>query len=825
MVIKRALCALIILITCKANAQAVPPPDSLDQWLSRFSEIRLEEMSPDGKWVSLKKTAAKSDTLMIFSTGQQFLPLQLAGISKVTFLKDDKILSFGSGNAVLRDLKSGILQSYKEIRQYDALKKEGDYVLYDTANRLCFYDSNGKMLSQIANVKRYITDQKELIYAQQDDEDSSAIFKIDGQKKGKVYATSHIIERIELSEFKSYLLLFEKARLSDRRRVVVIGRKDDIIYYPLGPAFIKQDFSTIKEIRNDHSAVFKVVNFQRKEAANVDIYYGNDQDLKSLMAGKKAVEEYWLWNINTNTVQKLDLGHNRSIADIGNGIQFLNFNGDELRDYTHHRPFLNISLYNILTKANYNIGIIKPELAVSESGHYLLYQLKDASWEIFDTSTSKRISILNSELRHPVFTSDDSRIYFESDDGLWQYDMTTKRLSLIKITEGKGIRILNAERSFLSVGYSIYQSSINPDSPMIIEAKDQTADTVSYLSIKNNKIMQHYLTTKNQVSFFSYSDRLDRWCWQEENYNIPSVLKTLGWNAASQILFDESKNDCSAKEIHQEVIAYKLSNGKELKGLLYYPQHFNPSTQYPMIVHIYQIQSKDRKGYLLPKYDGLGFNIRTLLEKGYFVYLPDLVTDSRGPGIAGVECINAALDALKDYPNIDRSKIGLIGHSFGSYLTNFISTQSNRFAAYISGSGVSDIIHSYYSLNRNFPGPHYWQLESGQYQMASSFADNQKLYFKNNPIYYAQRSSAPILLWTGKTDENVVPDNTMNFYIALKRYNKNVIALFYEKSGHSLTNDRERLDLNKKVLDWWDYFLKDRKSIPWIDQQIKKDAH
>ncbi len=67
-----------------------------------------------------------------------------------------------------------------------------------------------------------------------------------------------------------------------------------------------------------------------------------------------------------------------------------------------------------------------------------------------------------------------------------------------------------------------------------------------------------------------------------------------------------------------------------------------------------------------------------------------------------MESIDKALDKLLMNRNINSSKVGLIGHSFGGYLTNFIATHSNRFATYISGSGVSDIISSYFSYNYNF---------------------------------------------------------------------------------------------------------------------------
>lgn len=822
----RFICLIFITLPlCSVCAQGVPQIDSLDQWLSKFKELRVEGISSDGKWVAVKKMSAfKDGSLEILSTYKSFVPIKLPGTSRVVFLKNSKLLSYGNGNVSLHDLRKGNVKSYEKIKQYNVLNNRKEYVVLDSTSHLSLYNLDGERISYIDRVKRYISDENEIIYAEQNSEGSSLVLKMVGNQVTTVYSTAHIIERMELSEFKTYFLIFEKMKLSDLRRVVVIDKETDAVCYPLGSGFTRQDYSTVKEAKGRELAIIKVVNQKRNEPSYLDMYYSNDQDLKSVMMRKTSAEEYWLWNNKTKNAEKFNLAVNRSICDIGSTTQFLNFNGNELRDYTHHRPLLNMSLYNIETKQNFFIGTIEPELAASEDGRYLLYRLEDESWEILDSSTKQRTAILNRAIRNPVFTIDNSFIFFESDNGLLQYNIKNGHFTPLTIAGGMRVRIVNSEKSYLIIGYNIYRSTIMQDKPLIVEAQDPLAGKVSYLLIENSKVIRTVLRSENQVSFFLYSDQLDRYCWLEENYNLPPIVKISDGNGKSKEIFG-IYDDKEAKTIKQKIITYGLSSGAKLKGLLYYPQHFDPSRKYPMIVHIYQIQSSNNKNFLRASYDALGFNIRILLEKGYFVYLPDLITDERGPGISGLDCINRALDAVRDIPNIDFSKLGLIGHSFGGYLTNFISTRSDRFAAYISGSGVSDIIQSYYSLNRNFPGPHYWQLETGQYHILSSFADNKKIFFDNNPIYNADNLCAPILLWTGKADENVVPENTMSLYLSFKRYKKDVIALLYDKSGHTLTDITEKKDFNRRALDWWDYFLKNKNDISWINKQMKKGCY
>lgn len=62
----------------------------------------------------------------------------------------------------------------------------------------------------------------------------------------------------------------------------------------------------------------------------------------------------------------------------------------------------------------------------------------------------------------------------------------------------------------------------------------------------------------------------------------------------------------------------------------------------------------------------------------------------------------------------------------------------------------------------------------------------------------------------------------MSFYIGLKRYNKKVIALFYPKQAHVFEKrSKESDDLNRRIIEWFDYFLKNNHEIPWIDRQIR----
>jgi dipeptidyl aminopeptidase/acylaminoacyl peptidase len=110
---------------------------------------------------------------------------------------------------------------------------------------------------------------------------------------------------------------------------------------------------------------------------------------------------------------------------------------------------------------------------------------------------------------------------------------------------------------------------------------------------------------------------------------------------------------------------------------------------------------------------------------------------------------------------------GLIGHSFGGYETDFIITNSSIFAAAVSGSGISDNIRGYLTVNNEFNNAEIWRFENQQYRMKGSFYEDKESYLRNSPVFNADKVNTPVLIWTGKNDNNVKPEQSTAFFLGL----------------------------------------------------------
>ncbi len=384
------------------------------------------------------------------------------------------------------------------------------------------------------------------------------------------------------------------------------------------------------------------------------------------------------------------------------------------------------------------------------------------------------------------------------------------------------IELLNFDRIYTGLGYKRDFRSVNIKKSLVLKIADKKSRQISYAYLKNGKVNTIVPWTSDYITEFAKMKNLDDFYWMAENYNKRPEVIVKKEGEAHKVLYVSDEFSKQFEQAEVKKIYYKGANGENISGTLFMPLNYDHSKNHPVIVHIYEQQEYLTNRFLKPTFQHpTGLNIPLFIEQGFAVLLPDITYGDKGAGLSALECVDNALDELQKFDSIDMSRIGLMGQSFGGYETNFIATHSKRFAAYVSGAAVSDVIRTYYAFNHHFNTPDYYRYEGRQYYFKSTVAENPQKYLKNNPIMFVQNVSAPMLLWSGKDDGNVSPEGSKSMFIGLRKYKKTVVALFYDKEGHAIMKPAGQKDLSIRILDWWNYFLKDKKNIPWIDQQMK----
>ena len=273
-----------------------------------------------------------------------------------------------------------------------------------------------------------------------------------------------------------------------------------------------------------------------------------------------------------------------------------------------------------------------------------------------------------------------------------------------------------------------------------------------------------------------------------------------------------------------ELIEWKSLNGTPLQGVVIKPDNFDSKKHYPVLVYIYQLFS-DR----LYEFNEITVNHRPCFPfysgNGYVLFLPDIRFQVGQPGNSAFGCVIPGVQKLIDMGIADPKAIGLHGHSWGGYLTAFIITQTNMFTAAVAGAPVANMTSAYDGIRWQTGIARQFQYEKGQSRIGKSLWESPELYIENSPIFFARRIKTPLLIEFGDKDGAVPWYQGIEFYLAMRRLDKNCIFLEYDGEDHHLKKYPNKLDYTIKMKEFLDHYLKGVPASDWISKSVPYLPH
>lgn len=804
----------------------------------RWNRWHVEKISTNGNWIVAYQVYPNnySENKVFAVHTNTKKRVDLSGISQPQFTSTDFLIGRRAAETVELDVKTQKETSLGKLKQQDWIEAMETLCFINEQEQLVLRKYENKGVKEVLKLEKI------------------ASYSINPSKNQLLYQKEGdpTLYHLDLKTLRKKRLLDLKESFSgatwnfSEDVISIVLQNKDIALIDLKKGSYKtielpKEERTISNVwssffsNNDLFISYQVLNADKETTKDyLDIWNGNDRELKYKTSGagwgesgvyppKMKGETRTLVYRNLKEELVVIPQHDKQkYLNIGVPNYLLVYEPLELQDYSESFEKVRYRLFQIdiakeigdLTTAS-SLGSY---LNRSPNSRYIVYPKGDI-WEVIDFERKERISIPQKEMYYRPLWSDDSKyIYYQDGENLLEYNLQTGKTK--RLTNLKGENRFSVENAIGSIDCKY----INSTYPIIFFVSHPNNKT-SYCSWYSGKLTNIVDTTSNRLNT-SYlnrgvSDDGQTMVWTEENYNQPPSVKvfrkgkveTLLEAAVPEELYDWRK---------QKVIHYKDKYGVDLTGVLWYPKNFNSAKKYPMITWIYENQGAIRSYFEVPTvFDTKGFNRTVLNEQGYFVFQPDTYTSEEGSGLSTLECVTKGVQNITNLePAIDKTKLGLMGHSFGGYETSFILSQSKLFAAGVSGAGMHDLVNYYYEYNYLLKMPNYFRAEEAQIKMIDTYGANPTKYHNNSPIHSAQNFNTPILLWTGMKDDNVHWEQTRHMYIALKRYQKPVIALFYKNEGHSFNNKREQLDLTYRVLDWFNYYLKGEKVADWIEKGI-----
>ena len=247
--------------------------------------------------------------------------------------------------------------------------------------------------------------------------------------------------------------------------------------------------------------------------------------------------------------------------------------------------------------------------------------------------------------------------------------------------------------------------------------------------------------------------------------------------------------------------------GATIEGRVHYPPDFDASRRYPAIVYYYGGTSPTSRefGGRYPKnwWSANGYVVYVLQPSGTIGYGQEysaLHVNDWG-AITGEDILEGVDAFLEAHPFVDRSRLGCIGASYGGFMTQYLLTRTDRFAAGISHAGISSL-GSYW-------GEGYWGYAYSGVATAGSFPWNRgEIYVGHSPLFNADRIHTPLLLLHGTQDTNVPPGESEQLYTALKLLGREVEYVRIEGQDHHILKHDQRVIWSKTIVAFFDRWLK-----------------
>lgn len=261
-------------------------------------------------------------------------------------------------------------------------------------------------------------------------------------------------------------------------------------------------------------------------------------------------------------------------------------------------------------------------------------------------------------------------------------------------------------------------------------------------------------------------------------------------------------------------------DGKPIQGILCKPDGFDPSHPYPMVVFFYEKYSHLLHNYWAPSPGRSVINISLFVSKGYLVFIPDVPYKIGYPGESAVNAIIPGVIHLIDKGFVDKSRVGIIGHSWSGYQTAYLITQSNLFAAAEAGAPVANMVSAYGGIRWDSGLSRMMQYEKEQSRIGGSLWEYPLRFIENSPIFWADKIQTPLLMMHNDNDGAVPWYQGIELFVAMRRLGKPAWLVNYNGEAHNLTQFQNRKDWTVRLQQFFDHYLMGAPPPVWMAEGI-----
>ena len=326
------------------------------------------------------------------------------------------------------------------------------------------------------------------------------------------------------------------------------------------------------------------------------------------------------------------------------------------------------------------------------------------------------------------------------------------------------------------------------------------------------------LEEDKKFTFVSKADDSDQILYKREAYDeFPNLWVANNWKFDSTDQISELHMDLHEKWNwgKAELIDWLSLDGTYIQGVVIKPDNYDPNKRYPIMTYYYRFFSNRLHDFNEPRTNHRPV-FAQYVSDDYVVFLPDIRFEIGRPGFAATKSLVPGIQKLIELGIADEDKLGLHGHSWSGYQTAFIVTQTDIFDAAVAGAPVGNMTSAYSGIRWASGLARMFQYEKTQSRIGESLIEAPEKYIENSPVFFADKITTPMLIQHGDADGAVPWYQSIELYLAMRRYDKDVVFLQYFDEPHHLQKFPNKLDYAIRMKEYFDYYLKGVGEPEWI---------
>ena len=258
----------------------------------------------------------------------------------------------------------------------------------------------------------------------------------------------------------------------------------------------------------------------------------------------------------------------------------------------------------------------------------------------------------------------------------------------------------------------------------------------------------------------------------------------------------------------REVISWKSQDGATIEGVLIKPANFDSTKKYPLLCIIHGgptgidrpvLLTPDSRYYPSDIWAARGALILKVNYRGSAGYGEKFrKLNVRNLGVGDAWDVLSGVDYLISKGWVDKTKVVCMGWSQGGYISAFLTTSSDRFAAISVGAGISNWSTYYYNTDITPFTINY---------LGKDPAEDPLIYQKTSPMSYVKNAKTPTLIQHGELDRRVPIANAYELRQGLEDRGVKVEMVVYKGFGHGITKPKSMRAVMQHNLSWFNHFI------------------